>query len=78
MKAIVELAREALELPAHERLKLARILLDVTEPDQNFAPDVDAVWEDEIRARIRAVQDGTARSRSVSELFVELDRRYPA
>ena len=38
MKAIAELTRECLDLPASQRFKLARILLDVSEPDQDFFP----------------------------------------
>lgn len=78
MKLMSEITRDCLELPSAQRLKLARILIDVSEPDQNFSPDAEAAWEEEINARLLAVQNGTARSRPIAELFAELDQLYPA
>lgn len=78
MKAIAEFAREALELPANQRLTLARILLDLTETDQGFSPAIETEWEDEICRRMKAVEAGTARTRSVEEVFADLDHRFPS
>ena len=78
MKAISELARDALELPSNQRITLARILLDLSEEDQEFSPEVDRAWEEEICRRMRAVEAGTARSRSFDEVFADLDRRFPS
>jgi hypothetical protein len=65
MKLMSEIAKDCLELPTAQRLKLARILLDASEPGQDFSPEVQAAWDDEIGARIEAVKNGTARSRPV-------------
>jgi len=78
MKMISEITKDCLELSATERLKLARILMDVSESSQDFSPDAEAAWEDEISARAEAVKTGNARSRPVAEVFVELDQLYPA
>jgi len=78
MKLMSEITSDCLELPASQRLKLARILMEVSEPDQNFSPDVEAAWDDEIHARLLAVQAGTARSRPMAEVFAQLDQIYPA
>ena len=78
MKAIAEITRECLDLPSSQRLKLARILLDVSEPDQDFSPEVATDWEDEIAARMAAVINGTARSRPIADVFQDLDLRDPA
>ena len=48
MKAISELAKDALELAPVQRLTLARILLDLTEDDGDFSPQVEAAWDEEI------------------------------
>ena len=48
MKAIAELAKDALELPPVQRLTLARILLDLTEDDGDFSPQVEVAWDEEI------------------------------
>ena len=77
MKAIAEITRECLDLPSSQRLKLARILLDVSEPDQDFSPEVEAAWDEEIGDRMAAVINGTARSRTIAEVFQDLDQRLP-
>ena len=78
MKLMSEITKDCLELPSAQRLKLARILMDVSEPDQNFSPDVESAWEEEITARLLAVQTGTARSQPAAEVFARLDQLYPA
>ena len=77
MKAIAELAKDALELPPVQRLTLARILLDLTEDDGDFSPQVEAAWDEEICRRMQTVRAGTARSRSFGQVFADLDRRFP-
>ena len=78
MKLLSEIAMVCLELPSAQRIKLARILMDVSEPGQDFSPEVQAAWEDEIEARIESVKNGTARSRPLAEVFAQLDQLYPA
>lgn len=78
MKLISEITRDCLELPSAQRLKLARILMDVSEPDQDFSPGVQVAWDDEIGARVEAVRNGTAKSRPIADLFAQLDELYPA
>ena len=78
MKAISELAKDALELPSHQRITLARILLDVSEDDQDFSPQVEAAWEDEICRRMKAAETGAVTTRSLEDVFADLDRRFPS
>lgn len=78
MKAISQLAKDALELSSTQRLTLARILLDLSEEDQEFSPEVDNAWEEEICRRMKAVEAGTARAGSMEEVFADLDRRFPS
>jgi len=77
MKAISELAKDALELPPVQRLALARILLDLSEEDRDYSPDVEAAWEKEICRRMEEVKAGRARSSEFEESFARLDRRFP-
>jgi len=56
--AFEQVTREALQLPGHQRLALAGLLLELV--DAGGDPEAEAAWEDEIRARIQAVDDGTA------------------
>ena len=77
MKEISEVAKDALELSAVQRLTLARILLDLSEESQDFSPDVEAAWETEIVRRMEEVKAGRARSSGFDEVFARLDRRFP-
>jgi putative addiction module component (TIGR02574 family) len=57
-RTLEEVAKEALGLNPRQRLALAHFLLEA-----NDAPDgdVDAAWEQEIEARIRALDEGRAK-----------------
>jgi putative addiction module component (TIGR02574 family) len=78
MKAISEVAKDALELPPVQRLTLARILLDLSDERQDFSPEVEAKWETEICRRMEEVKAGRARSDSFDNVFARLDQRFPA
>ena len=78
MKMLSEIAKAALDLPPVQRFTLARILLDLTEEEQEFSPEIQAAWEDEICRRMEAVKGGTAQARNFDEVFAELDRRFPS
>lgn len=78
MKAIAELAKDALDLPPVQRLTLARILLDLSDDSQDFSPQVEADWETEICRRMEEVKAGRARSNGFDQVFARLDHRFPA
>lgn len=78
MKAISELAKDALELPPVQRLTLARILLDLSDESPNPSPDVAAAWENEICRRMEEVKAGRVRSDGFDAVFERLDRQFPA
>jgi hypothetical protein len=78
MKTLWDIAKDALELSPGQRLILARILLDLSEPDQDFSPDVEGAWEEEIDRRIQSVKAGNAQSKSFDEVFAGLDRHFPS
>jgi len=77
MKLLSEITRDCLELPPSQRLKLARILIDVSDTDSDFSPEAESAWDEEIGARVLAVRNGTAKSRPLAELFEQLDKDYP-
>jgi putative addiction module component (TIGR02574 family) len=77
MKAIAEVAKDALELPPVQRLKLARILMDLSDETPDFSPEVEAAWETEICRRMEEVKSGRARADGFDEVFARLDRRFP-
>ena len=61
MKVLSDIAKEALDLPPVQRRVLARVLLDLSEDDQDFSPDAEAAWEEEICRRMKSVTTGVAR-----------------
>ena len=78
MKLLSEITKDCLDLPSSQRLKLARILIDASEPAGEFSPETESIWEEEIAARIQAVKDGSARSRSADDALKDLDAKYPS
>ena len=78
MKMLSEITKDALELSTSQRLLLARLLLESSESPQDCSLEAETAWEDEICWRMKAVQNGTAQSRSLDEMLVDLDRRFPS
>ena len=76
MARIDELTREAVSLPKEQRLALARALLDL-EPAGNVA-EVEQSWDEEIRARIKAVDEGQVTGIAYEDLRREMNSRYGA
>jgi len=72
-RAVDELAREALRLPRQQRLALAGILLELEDASED--PNVDAAWEAEIRARVEAVDNGTAVGIPYQEVMRDAQKR---
>jgi hypothetical protein len=66
--ALEEITKEALKLSRQQRLVLAGFLLEIDTPSSND-PEVEAVWEQEILARIQAIDDGTASGVSYEEVM---------
>ena len=73
MKMLAEVANEALRLPRQQRLALAGLLLELEEGGSD--PQADEAWEQEIQARIRAVDDGTAVGISYEEAMRQAQDR---
>lgn len=77
MKALLEVTKDALELPSDHRYALARILLDVSEGNEPPNPAIEEAWDQEIARRIASIENGTAQYRSVEDALAEIDRRFP-
>jgi putative addiction module component (TIGR02574 family) len=68
-----EVTREAMSLPRHQRLSLARLLMESDDPGS--ATDVEAAWEAEIEARVQAVNEGRIEGIPYEQVLARLDRR---
>jgi predicted GTPase len=72
-KAFDEIAREATQLSREQRLHLASILLEF---DENLGEaDVSALWEEEILARIRAVDQNEIEGVSFEAVMRDAESR---
>jgi putative addiction module component (TIGR02574 family) len=68
-----DVTREAIELPRHQRLSLARLLIELDDPGPDV--DVEAAWEAEIQARVRAVEEGRVEGIPYEQVLARVDRR---
>ena len=73
MKTLENIASEALLLPKDQRLTLAHRILASVEPD--VLEEMDAAWDEEIRARIKRYDSGLAVGIPGAKVFQELDKK---
>ncbi len=71
--ALEEITEKALRLSRQERLALANRLL--TDDEYSDASEIEAAWEEEILARIQAIDDGTAVGIPYEEVLAARNRR---
>jgi putative addiction module component (TIGR02574 family) len=71
--ALEDVAREAIGLPRHQRLSLARLLIELDDPGSDA--DVETVWDAEIQARLRAVREGRVEGIPYEQVLARVDRR---
>jgi len=71
--ALEDVTREAIGLPRHQRLSLARLLIELDEPGPDA--DVEAAWEAEIAARLLAVREGRVEGIPYEQVLARVDRR---
>jgi putative addiction module component (TIGR02574 family) len=72
-KTLTEVTRDAADLPAPERLKLARILLDLSEPVTESPDDVQHAWDQEIERRLQELRSGRVKGVSLEEVKAKIE-----
>ncbi|HKQ82333.1 MAG TPA: addiction module protein [Steroidobacteraceae bacterium] len=72
---IEDITKEIVELPRHQRLALIRLLLDLDRPGPST--DIDNAWDEEIRARVKAVDEGRAAGIPYEQIKKEMADRFP-
>ncbi len=72
--SIEEISKEIIELPRHQRLALVRLLLDLDRP--GTSEDIESTWDEEIRARVNAVDDGRAVGIPYEQIKKEMADRF--
>jgi putative addiction module component (TIGR02574 family) len=69
-KTLTEVTHEAAQLPGPERLKLARILLELSEPDSEPLADAQNAWDSEIERRLQELRSGQVKGVPLDEVKV--------
>jgi putative addiction module component (TIGR02574 family) len=73
---IEKITQEVVELSRRERLTLVRLLLDLDQPSKGG--DVEKAWDQEIRARVKAVDEGRVTGIPYDQVTKEIAGRFPA
>jgi putative addiction module component (TIGR02574 family) len=71
---IEKITQEVVELSRRERLTLMRLLLDLDQPSKG--DEIDKAWDQEIRARVKAVDEGRASGIRYDEIKKEMTSRF--
>lgn len=74
--SIEEITKEVVDLPRHQRLALVRLLLDLDQP--GTSDEIEQAWDEEIRARVKAVDEGRATSIPYEQIKKEMAGRFPS
>jgi putative addiction module component (TIGR02574 family) len=77
-KTLTEVTRDAAELPAPERLKLVRILLDLSESEIETIPDVQDDWDREIEKRLMELRSGKVKGVPLEDVKKRIESRWPS
>jgi putative addiction module component (TIGR02574 family) len=72
--SIEEITKEIVDLPRHQRLALVRLLLDLDRPGSG--EEIDAAWDEEIRARVKAVDEGRVTGVPYDQIKKEMAERF--
>jgi putative addiction module component (TIGR02574 family) len=75
-KTLDEVTQEAAELPPDDRLKLARILLDLSEPTSEPAVEVQEAWDKEIEKRLHELRNGKVKGIPLEEVKRKIEKRF--
>jgi len=70
--------RDAADLPEFERLKLVRILLDLSEGEIEPTPDVQEDWDREIERRLVELRTGKVKGVPLEDVKKKIESRWPS
>jgi putative addiction module component (TIGR02574 family) len=73
---IEKITQEVVELSRRERLALMRLLLDLDQPSKG--DEIEKAWDQEIRARVKAVDEGRVSGVPYDEIRKEMSSRFGA
>jgi putative addiction module component (TIGR02574 family) len=75
-KTLIEVARDATALPEFERLKLARMLLDLSEVLPGPSEDAEAAWDEEITRRLDELRTGKVQAVPLAQVKQRIEAGF--
>jgi putative addiction module component (TIGR02574 family) len=73
-RTLPDITRDVVQLPRDQRLELARILLDLE--DTGIVAEAEVSWDQEIRERIKAYDEGSVQSIPYEEIKRKMADRF--
>ena len=74
--SIEEITKGVVELPRHQRMAIVRLLLDLDRP--GTGEEIEQAWDEEIRARVKAIDEGRATGIPYEQIKKEMSERFPS
>lgn len=75
-KTLGQVAKDAADLPAPDRLKLARLMLDLTDLDLEQPDEVQSEWDEEIHRRLEELRSGRVTGVPLEETKSRIEARF--
>ena len=75
-KTLSQVAQDAAELPAPDRLKLARLMLDLTDLEPASPDQVQREWDEEIQRRLEELRSGQVTGVPLEEVKKRIETRF--
>jgi putative addiction module component (TIGR02574 family) len=75
-KTLTEVAQDAAELAPTDRLKLARILLQLSSDETASTEDLQTAWDEEIERRLEELRSGKAKGVLLEEVKERIERGF--
>ena len=75
-KTLSQVAHDAAELPAPDRLKLARLMLDLTDVEPASPDQVQSEWDEEIQRRLVELRSGQVTGVPLEEVKKRIEARF--
>jgi putative addiction module component (TIGR02574 family) len=74
--SIEEITKGVVELPRHQRMAIVRLLLDLDRP--GTGEEIEQAWDEEIRAGVKAIDEGRATGVPYEQIKKEMSERFPS
>lgn len=75
-KTLSQVAQDAAELPASDRLKLARLMLDLTDLEVVSPDQVQSEWDEEIQRRLEELRSRQVTGLPLEEVKKRIEARF--